>query len=342
MEAHLIPMRNFRGNRNDPEYDIYDFDVVEEIRDPDNAILVMSEVSPIETHRELRRVPRERTWLGWFSVSNCPDPRARYYRPSESCCSTFPPGYQPEAPPVRADFGLGTPIDRGPFRAWREARRRAPGNSLHAYRSTAVDTVSMHFARRVIDDPRVRFFAQSYFAQGFVREILDRDAMVITDPIRLVNVIPVTRRRNIVLYNVVKSSSMIPAVKALLPDVEFWPIEKMSFSAVAQALSEGSVYLELGHLPGRDRMSREAAHFGTPVVVLARGAGYCWDDFRLPVEYRVPFQAGWPAQAAAAVRRVLSDPGQASRDQEAYREWVGGERDRYEVAMDEWVSYLPR
>ena len=342
IESYLIPMRTYRGHRNDPEYDIYDFEVATQIREPDRAILVMSEVSPIESHRELSRVARENTWLGWFSVSNCPDPRARYYRPSEACCSTFPPGYVPSIPPVAAELGLGRPITSGPFRRWREARRRAPGLSMAALRATVVDTVSMHFAARVIDDPRTNFFAQSYFARGFVREVLHREAMIITDPIRQVPVRPSPRLRNVVLYNVVKSGAMVGAVLELLPDVEFRPIEGMSFADVAQALSEGTVYLELGHLPGRDRMSREAAHYGTPVVVLARGAGYCWEDFPLPVQYRVPFREGWPQEAAAAVRRVLDDPVQAARDQEPYREWVAGERHRYEAAMDAWVQELPR
>jgi len=340
VDAYLIAMRTYRGNRNHPEYDMYDFEVATRITDPNSAVLVTSEVSPIEAHAELRVVPRERTWLGWFSVSNCPDPRARYYRPSETCCSTYPPGFQPEVPPVAADFGLGRPVAAGAFPTWREARRRAPGGSVSALKASAIDTVSMRYASRLIDDPRISFFAQSYFAQGFVREVLHREAMLITDPIRIVDVAAHPRRRNTVLYNTVKSGSMIPEVRALMPDVEFRAIENMTFQEVAQALSEGTVYLELGHMPGRDRMAREAAHFGTPVVVLARGAGYCWQDVPLPVEYRVPFREGWPTVATSAVRRVLDDPEQAARDQEPYREWVAGGRGRYEAAMDQWVERI--
>lgn len=338
VESYLIPMRTYRGNRNDPEYDIYDFGVAERIKDPDNAILVIPEISPIESQRELRQVPRERTWLGWFSVNNCPDPRARYFRPSEACCSTFPPGLTPDVAPVPADLGLGTPITSGAWRTWREARRRAPEKTLEHVRNAAVDTVSMRYAKRIIDDGRISLFAQSYFAQGFARQVLGRDAMIITDPIRVVETRPVVRERNVVLYNTVKSGTMMVEVMALMPDAEFRAIENMSFHQVAQALSTGTVYLELGHMPGRDRMAREAAHFGTPVVVLARGAGYCWQDVPLPVDYRVPFREGWPAVAAAAVRRVLDDPQQAARDQAAYREWVAGERERYEAAMDAWVQ----
>jgi hypothetical protein len=171
-----------------------------------------------------------------------------------------------------------------------------------------------------------------------VRQVLGRQAPIITDPIRVVDVEAAPRRRNVVLYNVVKSGTMIPEVKRLMPDVEFQPIQNMSFQEVAQALSTATLYLELGHLPGRDRMPREAAHFGTPVVCLARGAGYCWQDVPLPVDYRISFREGWPQQAADAVRRVLDEPERAVREQESYRIWVSGERDRYEAAIDQWLS----
>jgi hypothetical protein len=84
-------------------------------------------------------------------------------------------------------------------------------------------------------------------------------------------------------------------------------------------------------------MPREAAHFGTPVICLSRGAGYCWQDVPLPAGYRIPFREGWPEVAATAIQRVLSDPDQAVTDQQEYRSWVAGERDRYEKAIDEWL-----
>ena len=335
--AFLVPMRNFRGRRNDPEYDIYDFEVREEIPRNSDARLVISEVSPIESRGELKQVAREHTWMGWFSVNNSPDPRARYFRPDESCCSTFPVGSSPTRPPTRADFGLGKTA-AGPFPILREAANRVGGFTHPA--AVAVEDLSIHFARRVIDSP-IRFFAQSYYAQGFVREVLGRpDPIVITDPVRIV---PFPEHRgprstNLVLYNKVKSWSLLPAVAELMPDVEFRPIAGKSYTDVLSALSGATAYLELGHLPGRDRMPREAAHVGTPVICLARGAGYCWQDIPLPVDYRVPFREGWPALAAQALRRVLDDPRQAANDQAPYRLWVSGERERYENAVDAWLQ----
>ena len=336
--AYLVPMRNSRGRRNDPEYDIYDFDVVERIHKPDDAYLVIPEVSPIESMRELRQVPVERTWMGWFSVNNSPDPRARYFRPSEACCATYPPGYVPDRLPTPADFELGGGVNPGPFATAREAIRRHGGRlTIGNARAVAIETAAMAYARHVIDSG-IRFFAQSYYVQGFVREVLGQPATIITDPIRIVTVDPAPRERNVVLYNKVKSWSMVKQVMPLLPDVEFRAIENLSFQQVAQALSSATVYLELGHLPGRDRMPREAAHFGTPVVCLARGAGYCWQDVPLPVEQRVALRAGWPREAATALRRVLDDPEAAAQAQEPYREFVAGEPGRYEAAVDEWLA----
>ena len=338
IEAHLVAMRNFRGRRNDPEYDIYDFDVVERIDDPRDAHLVIPEISPLESRREIRRVPVERTWMGWFSVNNSPDPRARYYRPSEGCCPTFPAGWTPEQPPVAADYGLEPPPAPGAFAATREAVRRAGGIRVSAATGIAIDTFAIRYARHVIDSG-IGFFGQSFYARGFIEQVLGAPGpVIITDPIRVVDVAPAARERNVVVYNHAKSWSMIDAVRALLPNVEFRAIRGMSFDDVAQTLSTATVYLELGHLPGRDRMPREAAHFGTPVVCLARGAGYCWQDVPLPPEYRVPFREGWPAAAVEAVRRVLDDPSAAARDQEPYRAWVAEEPARYEAAVDEWLS----
>lgn len=338
VEAYLIPMRNHRGRRNDPEYDIYDFQVADQIRNPDDAILVIPEISPIESRRELQQVPRSRTWLGWFSVTNCPDPRARYYRPSEQCCSTFPPGFTTDQPPIRADFELGTSLVNGPFLTWREARRRSPGWSPKALSSAMIDTVSMHYARHIIDDPQVSFFAQSFFAQGFVRQVLRREAQVITDPIRRMEIPKARREANVVAYNHVKSWSMIDAVARQLPDVKFVAIRDMSFKQVIETLASATMYLELGHLPGRDRMTREAAFLGTPVVVLARGSGYCWADFPLPVDYRVPFREGWSSSAASAIQRSLADPTSAARAQQEYRQWVIDEPERYEAAIANWLG----
>jgi hypothetical protein len=331
--AFLIPMWNFRGRRNDPEYDIYDFEVAENIADPDNAIFVLSEISPIESFKQLRQIPRQRTWMGWFSVNNSPDPRARYFRPSEQTGSMFPPEYVGKPPPV--GFGLERPAV-GTSGVWRDAWQRTR-DARHHYRAAAVEAISIRYARSVVDSP-VQFFAQSYYAQGFCRDVLGRPAPVITDPLRVIPLPELPRRSNVIAYNKTKAWSLIPEIKERIPNAEFLPIGGMPYVEAMQALSTASVYVELGHLPGRDRLPREAAHLGTPVVMLARGSGYLWADSPLPVEDRIAFAPGWADEMATAIGRILDDVRAAQERQVPYRTWVAGERERYEQAIDNWLA----
>jgi len=334
-EAYLIAMRNFRGRRNDPEYDSYDASVADRIRDPQNAVFILSEISPIESHRELRQVPRERTWMGWFSVNNSPDPRARYFRPSERTGSCFPPGYRPDRPAVPADFGLGS-MPSGVLSNLREAHRRT-GGSLRNSRSSAIEALSIWYAQGVVDSP-LRYFAQSFYAQGFCRDVLGRPAPVITDPLRVIPSSPSRRQRRVALYNGTKGWSMVPELQSRLPDVEFRSLAGLPYTEVVRQLTEATMYVELGHLPGRDRLPREAAYYGCPVVMLARGSGYLWADAPLPVEDRIEFSPGWPVRMAAAVQSVIDDPQAASERQSSYRAWVAGEPGRYEAAIDDWLT----
>ncbi len=340
IEAYLVPMYNFRGGRNDPEYDIYDFDVVDRIPKSDDAHFVMTEVSPIESFRELRTVPKERTWIAWLSVNFSPDPRARHFRPSEACCKTFPPEvYSAGGPlpyePVPAGYDLPTEVPPGLFRTFREAAARAGGPSR--VKATVIEDISIHYARHIYDS-RPNFITQSHYGQGFLRSTFGRDSHLITDPIRIVDVGPQQRERNLVVYNGSKGRWLVPHLRERMPDVNFVPLENMSYGDVCELLARATMYVELGLLHGRDRLPREAAHLGTPVAFVARGSAYCWADAPVPVKYRVPFQEGWADLMVPVIRDVLADPEQARSDQSSYREWVAGERERYETAVDGWLK----
>ena len=59
----LVAMRGFRGRQPDSEYDIYKYETAERIEYSNSAVLVVGEVSPIESAREIRQVATDRTWL---------------------------------------------------------------------------------------------------------------------------------------------------------------------------------------------------------------------------------------------------------------------------------------
>lgn len=338
VEAFLIPLRNFRGRTNHPEYDAYDFELAETIPQDDSSHLVVTEVSPIESFRELQRTPAHRTWMLWLSVNFSPIPRARYYTASEGGCSFFPPGVSRELPELWPYDD--SPIKRGPFRTLREARRRTRGRGVASLRSLAVETASISYAESIVRRG-INFGTQSYYGQGFIRSHLGRESFLLTDyPRALPALGSVTKRRNVITFNGAKGRWKLRELQPLLPDVEFRAIEGMTYAQVCHALAESSLYVELGHLPGRDRLPREAALVGTPTVMLARGAGFCWNDFPIGEKYRIPYTVDWAHRMAPVIRDALSDSTDISTAQEPFREWVAGEKVRYEQAVDDWVVRL--
>lgn len=343
VEAYLVPMYNFRGRRNHPDYHIYDFGVVDRVPRSDDSHLVITEVSPIESFRDLRAVAPERTWIAWLSINFSPDPRARYFRPSEVCCPTFPPEvYEAQAQgvplpyqPVQADYDLPHQVAAGPFRTLRESAARVGG--FRRLKATLIEDVSIHYARHIYERTP-NFITQSHYGQGFLRETFGRDSHLITDPIRIVDVPRVDRERNLVVYNGSKGRWLAPHLRERMPNVEFVALEGMTYRQVCEVLSRASMYVEIGLLHGRDRLPREAAHYGAPVVFVARGSAYCWADAPVPAEYRVPFTEGWADLAVPVIREVLADPDRARDQQSSYREWVAAEPERYEAAVDRWLE----
>ena len=338
VESYLIPMRNFRGKSNHPEYEVYDFEVAERIADPQRDHFVLTEVSPIESRRELSQVPDERVWMLWLSVNFSPIPQARYFKADQEDCSFFPPGVEQHLPELWPYDD--SPISGGTFRNWREALRRTRSLGSRRAIATPVEALSIDYAERTVRRD-INFGTQSYYGQAFVRRHLGREAFMLSDyPRAMPSIGDVKRKPNLVTYNGAKGQWKIDDLRSRLPDVEFRPIQGMSREEVYQALAQSTLYIEIGHLPGRDRLPREAALLGTPTVLLARGAGFCWEDFPLGVDYRIPYTVDWADRMAPVIRESLADQKHVLAEQEEFRNWVQGEKERYDQAIDRWVERL--
>jgi hypothetical protein len=344
-EAYIVPLRNFRGRTPDPEYSMYQYKLADRVLRGRNSILLSAEVSPIESFRDFRAVPPERTWMWWLSVHNNPDPRARYFRGSGTCCDfSAPISGQPRDQLTRSQRHL-TKHRVLPYanantiplvkESWNRRGPKSPlGGSLKAF---AIEYGSLLYNRHTIESD-IGFIAQSVYGQGFCQSVLGKEALPVTDYLRRPSIQSVKKEKNLVLYNGAKGYSMAPRLQELLPNVRFEPIQKMSYLQVCESLARATMYVELGVPPGRDRLPRESVHFGTPVALLCRGSAYCWDDFPLPTDYRIAFQDGWEQEMATSIAKILSDPDAALSDQSQFAIWITGDIDRYEAEVDRWVA----
>ncbi|WP_164478015.1 hypothetical protein [Nocardioides pantholopis] len=132
-----------------------------------------------------------------------------------------------------------------------------------------------------------------------------------------------------VAYNPMKGGQYIPAIRSLLPEVEWLPLTGMRADQVANALASCHVYLDLGFHPGKDRIPREAALAGCAVVTRRIGAAAFHDDMPLPWSAKVGVGGVDSAEVARVVRATLSDLQQANKAQRPYVDWILGEEARF-------------
>jgi hypothetical protein len=335
VEAYLIPFRNFRGRVQHPEYAKFDSPIVQEMPDHPDAHLVIGEVSPIESRKELGRTVDSHIWMMWLSVNNSPLPAARYYKATEGSCSMFPAGSGSVIPSELWPYD-DSEIDSGSWRNWREARRRK-GESVTQIVSAAIEAVSIRYAQSLMKR-EINFGTQSYYGQGFLRSMYNRDSFILTDYPQPASPVNVERERNVVSYNGAKGQWKINDLRRRLPEVDFVPIENMSFDQVRETLARSSIYVEIGNLPGRDRLPREAANLGTPTILLSRGSGYCWADFPLGERYRFAYTEDWADHMAPVIAETLADTSEINATQADFRAWVAGEPERYDQALDAWLQ----
>ncbi len=335
VEAYLIPLRNFRGRAQHPEYAKFDAPIKQAMPDHPDAHLVIGEVSPIESRKELSRTADSHIWMLWLSVNNSPIPAARYYKATESTCSTFPAGSESTVPSELWPYDDES-IESGTWRNWREARRRK-GGAVSQLAPTAIEAVSIRYAQSLMRRD-INFGTQSHYGQRFLRSVYGRDSFFLTGYPQSATAVNVARGQNVVSYNGAKGQWKIDDLRRRLPEVHFVPIENMTFDQVRETLARSSLYVEIGKLPGRDRLPREAANLGTPTILLARGSGYCWADFPLGEKYRFAYTEDWADHMAPVIAETLKDCTEINATQAGFRAWVAREPKRYDQALDAWLE----
>lgn len=188
--------------------------------------------------------------------------------------------------------------------------------------------------RRFIDYSKVIHLSQSQYASSFLSTRLGVSSRILSDFTPLsefqLNQSDHIDRGRTVTYNYAKGGHWVELVAMECNDIDFVPIRGMSRSQVISALSSSSIYLDMGHHPGKDRLPREAALAGAVTVVAIRGAGAFWDDVPVPAEHKVSM-AKPVENAVLAVRSILDDLPGARAKQSQYVDRIVAERDRFQA-----------
>jgi len=297
------------------DFSRYDYEIVKELPKSGRQVLVVPEwclTRDLDALKTALANPDVVVWVWWLSVDNSLHPEAlRFSRQS------------------RPSLPLGEGLRR-------EVLRRTARDVKYIFASRAVSLRLRHLMSRTEG-----FLAQSDYARDFCKRSLNRDAMMLTDYLTPLPAFEAQDRQvDTVLYNGIKGNELIEPIRSRLPDVRFSPIRGMTYAQVCSALAAATVYLELGRLPGRDRLPREAARVGTPVVLLRQGAGRYVADFPLPSQDTFDVGRGWHTDAVALLTTVLADPESAQRRQAEFRSWVLADQSRFGIEVAQWLREL--
>lgn len=149
------------------------------------------------------------------------------------------------------------------------------------------------------------------------------------------------RVSNQVAYNPKKGAKEVAVIEALMPSLNFVPVQNMTHDEVIGVLAQSSAYLDLGHFPGKDHLPREANRARTPVVIASRGSGRFEEDFRLTEEFKISLSdSGWEQRVVKALESVISNPDLALAKQQDFSLQVQEERENFDREVDNLISAL--
>lgn len=155
-------------------------------------------------------------------------------------------------------------------------------------------------------------------------------------------------RENVVLYNPAKGNNHIQKILEISKkidldiDIEFFPLRGMSQDELKDKIYASKVYVDFGHFPGKDRLSREAASGGCVVLLGKRGSGSDWDDFQ--VEEKVDWDASNDSFDYESICKIIIDMinnyNYYFEKQKSYREIIRKERSLYIEQVKDMVKIL--
>lgn len=301
VNSFLIPSATY-GPRVE-QYEIYDAPLAS-IVDVTNDDIIVTPESFLRLPRELENHPNSRIFIWWLSVNNANHKLVRNYL----SVSQVPPNS-----------------------SWKEFSFKSNIRKVKLFIKSYILRIrdlyrTRHFIQNSfhLDFNQVGHLAQSAYAGDFIKKMINKDFLMVSDYVQphKHNEEHLETQKNVVVFNFAKGGELVAKVEALIPEIKFVPLRKMTNFEVTRNIMTASLYLDLGHFPGKDRLPREAILLGTPVLISNRGSGRYSDDFDLDAKYRIDMNENNPSFCADMVRTLVKERQTILFDQQRFRDQV--------------------
>lgn len=197
-----------------------------------------------------------------------------------------------------------------PSNLWGESVESQQADLITRIGKIARRLESLIFANRV-NPLATRHLFQSHYAQEQVQTVLGvRGTRLFTPAEGLEDknqecLRNTSQNKPRITYNGRKGSGNVDKLRGYLPNVDFRPLKNLSKLEVLEELASSTLYVDLGHFPGRDRLPREAGKVRCPILIARRGAGESNSDFPISDEFKVDLYSESPRDVAVRITLLL-------------------------------------
>jgi hypothetical protein len=129
-----------------------------------------------------------------------------------------------------------------------------------------------------------------------------------------------------VCFNRQKGADVAEAFFAGRPQYSALGLKGFSQAELRAIYAQRLLYVDFGHLPGKDRMPREAAACGAVVFVNNRGAGRFYDDFPIPDFFKFTSADLESGELGRRLDAVIAAPELYWRQQAYFRSLIAWEK----------------
>lgn len=139
------------------------------------------------------------------------------------------------------------------------------------------------------NDSRIIHFYQSHYAQYHLYSKGFSNVLPLSDYINVQfskNVDSKGVRENIILYNPAKGFKFTKKIIGANAKFKFVALKGLSREELTLLMQKAKLYIDFGHFPGKDRLSREAVLNGCCVITGKLGASGFFEDVPLKQEYK--------------------------------------------------------
>jgi hypothetical protein len=266
--------------------------------------------------------------------------RAKQFVPGSSLDFTLRTDRFPEYEVYKAKFG--SVIPDSPYSVVVIPEMIADFASIFSHAKVLVWWLSVDFGFHSLSKHNVNYLrkpnvfhaVQSEYARHFAELMSFSPIFTLTDytALSFVSRKEVEKNPNLVALSaldkvVVDLNKLEALLRKEKPDIEIVRIQGMTREQVLDTLAKSTILVDLGNLPGKDRLPREAAVLGNAVVISRVGAGANVVDFGIPSADRIN---PWDLEAVAKrVIQLLNSPEEREENIRPLRAKVAGEKEDF-------------